>query len=124
MSTPIPSDDEQIWQPSLDAMIAAPDYHEVMLENDRVRVLRTRIPPGHRTPIHTHRWAGVLYILSWSQFIRYDDKDNILLDTRTVEALQVPPTVLWSAPLLPHSLENVGENDLHLIAVELKEGAL
>ena len=106
---------------SLDALVAAPGHHRVLLENDRVRVLDTRIAPGQRTPVHTHRWPSVLYVLSWSHFIRYDDVGNVLLDSRTVESLQSPPAILWSAPLPPHSAENVGEADLHVISVELKD---
>ena len=30
----------------LNAVIAAPGHHEVILENDRVRVIRVTIPPG------------------------------------------------------------------------------
>jgi hypothetical protein len=115
------SQQEWTWPESLDALTAAPDYHRVILENERVRVLDTSIPAGDHTPIHTHRWPGVLYVLSWSDFVRYDDKGNVLLDSRTVEALKTPPTVLWSAPLPPHSLENVGGADLHVISVELKD---
>ena len=114
------SQQESVWPDFLDALVAAPDHHKVILENDRVRVLETRIPPGDRTPVHTHRWPSVLYVLSWSDFIRYDDKGEVLLDSRTVDALKTPPTVLWSAPLPPHSLENVGEADVHIISVELK----
>src|SRR5947208_3666833 len=109
------------WPDSLDALTAAPDYHKLLLENERVRVLDTWVPAGDRTPIHTHRWPAVLYVLGWSNFVRYNDKGEVLLDSRTVEALKVPPTVLWSAPLPPHSLENVGGADLHIISVELKE---
>jgi hypothetical protein len=53
--------------------------------------------------------------------VRYDDKGNILVDSRKIDAFKVPPEVVWSAPLPPHSLENVGEEDLHIISVELKE---
>src|SRR6266436_1188283 len=58
------------WPDSLDAMIAAPDHHEVLLENERVRVLDSRIKAGETVPVHTHRWASVLYILGTSDFIR------------------------------------------------------
>ena len=34
----------------LDAMTAAPDHHKVLLENDKVRVLDTRLGPGQQTP--------------------------------------------------------------------------
>ena len=117
-----PSDrQEWPWPDSLDALKAAPDYHRVILENERVRVLDASIRAGERTPVHTHRWPAVLYVLSWSDFVRYDDKGNVLLDSREVESLKVAPTVLWSAPLPPHSLLNIGAADMHIISVELKE---
>ena len=108
------------WPDSPDALTAAPDYHKVILENERVRVLDTSMRAGERTPVHTHRWPAVLYVLSWSDFIRYDDNGNVLLDSREVDALKVAPTVLWSAPLPPHSLLNIGTADMHIISVELK----
>ena len=109
------------WPDSLDALVAAPDHHRLMLENDRVRVLDTRIAPGDRTPVHTHRWPCAMYVLSWSDFVRYDDKGGVLLDSRTIDALKTPPEVLWGAALPPHSLENVGNTDVHVISVELKD---
>jgi hypothetical protein len=105
---------------SLDATIAAPHHHEVLLENDQVRVLDTRIGPGEQTPIHTHAWPGVLYVLSWSDFIRYDADGQVLLDSRTLSAAPDVGTTLWSAPLGPHSARNVGNQQLRVIAVELK----
>jgi quercetin dioxygenase-like cupin family protein len=68
------------WSDDLDALVAAPDHHTLLHENDRVRVLDTCIRPGDQTPVHTHRWPAALYILSWSQFVRYDDKGTVLLD--------------------------------------------
>lgn len=109
------------WPESLDALIAAPQNHKLLLENDHVRVLDTIIEPGDRTPIHTHRWPSAMYVVSWSDFIRYNDTGEVILDSRTAESLKVPPAVLWSPPLPPHSLENVGEQTLRVISVELKE---
>ncbi len=34
----------------VDAMLSAPDHHEVILENDQVRVLDTRLGRGETTP--------------------------------------------------------------------------
>ena len=119
---PLPgaADDAQ-WPAELDAPPAAPGHHTLLFENDRVRVRDTHIAPGARTPIHTHRWPGVLYILSWTTFVRYDAQGGVLRDSRTVPALQAPPPAIWSAPLPPHALEKIGATELHLIAVELKE---
>ena len=105
----------------LDALIAAPNHHRLLMENERVRVLETVIAAGDRTPIHTHRWPGVLHILSWSHFIRFDDQGKIMLGSQKVEALLNPPSIQWGAALPTHSLENIGETELRLIAMELKD---
>ena len=112
------------WPDDLDALVAAPNQHTLLFENERVRVLETRVVAGDRTPVHTHRWPGVLYVLSWSNFVRYDDRGNVLVDSRNVEAFKSPPTVVWSRPLPPHSLQNIGDTDLAIIAVELKDDAV
>jgi hypothetical protein len=46
------------WPAELDGPIAAPDQHNVLFENDRVRVLETTIRVGEVTPLHTHGHAG------------------------------------------------------------------
>ena len=107
-------------QHPLDAMTAAPDHHDVLLENDRVRVLDTNIRPGERTPIHAHMWPAALYVLSWSDFLRRDEDGNVLVDSRTMDPRPAPGDALWLPPLMPHSIENIGDADLHIIAVEVK----
>jgi quercetin dioxygenase-like cupin family protein len=104
----------------LDAMAAAPEHHTVLLENDSVRVLDTRLGPGQRTPIHTHKWPAVLYVMAWSEFVRYDVAGNVLVDSRTLPSRPAPATALWSAPLVPHWVHNVGDGELRVLAVELK----
>jgi quercetin dioxygenase-like cupin family protein len=105
----------------LDAMSAAPDHHSILMENEQVRVLDTRLGPGERTPLHTHEWAGALYVLSWSDFVRRDACGAILADSRTMATAPKPGDALWLPPLPPHQVENVGDRDLHIIAVELKQ---
>ena len=125
MNNPIKSDamtgEQELWPEGLDALIASPENHTLMFENDKVRVLDTHIPPGETTKIHTHRWPGVLYILSWSQIVRYDDKGNVIYDSRKDASVPDPSTARWSPQLPPHRLENVGTTHFHLINVELKQ---
>lgn len=109
------------WPDELDALAAAPDHHMLLLENERVRVLNTVIPPGEKTPVHTHRWPAVFYIISWGQFVRYDDAGKVMVDSRQVPALANPVDVLWSDALPPHALENVGKTEIRIISVELKD---
>lgn len=105
---------------SLDAMARTPRHHEILLENDKVRVLDTRVSPGDRTPVHAHEWPAALYVLSWSDFVRYDPDGNVLLDSRTMSEKPGIGTALWAGPIGPHYVHNVGLTELRIIAVETK----
>ena len=114
-----PTDDSGTAHP-LDAMATAPAHHELLLENRAVRVLDTRLGPGERTPVHAHEWPAVLYVLSWSDFVRYDPQGNVLLDSRTFASKPAVESALWGAPIGPHYVENVGSGVLRILAVEIK----
>ncbi|MFN2323095.1 MAG: SDR family NAD(P)-dependent oxidoreductase [Trueperaceae bacterium] len=108
------------WAPELDALAAAPEHHELLFENERVRVLTTRIPAGETTAVHTHRWPSVLVVDRWAPFVRRDGDGVVVLDSRTVPSTASPAPAIWSAPLPPHSLENVGDDELRVLSVEVK----
>jgi len=112
------------WPDSLDALQAAPDYHDLLLENDQVRVIYTHIPPGALVPIHTHRWPSVAYLLSWSDFIRRDHQGNVLMDSRQAGEPPAMPSTSWLAPLPPHTVENIGAAEIRIFIVELKTPSL
>lgn len=105
---------------SLDAIVAAPKHHRLLFENDRVRVLDTRIAPGDTVPLHTHCWPAVHHVVGWSDFVRRDEHGVVQVDTRGKPGVAVG-TVLWSGPLGPHTLENVGPVELHVVSTELKD---
>ena len=117
-----PQQTNDAWPPELDALRAAPEHHELLMENDRVRVLRTRIPPGETTALHTHRLPAVYLIESWSPFVRRDGEGAVTLDSRTVQGMERPAGPIWSPPLPPHTLENVGDAEIRLVSVEVKTG--
>ena len=109
------------WPPELDAVIAAPGHHQLIFENDRIRLLDTRIPVGDKVPVHTHRWPGVYYTIRFSHFVRRDGEGTVVFDSR---ALTSPMAgAAWLENLPPHSVENVGDVEIHLISVETKEPA-
>jgi len=109
------------WPDDLDALTAAPQHHKLLFENEFVRVLDTRIPPNEITAIHTHRFSASLYILSWSDFVRLDDKGNVIFDSRTLAEALLPGSAGWTGSFAPHALQNVGMKDLHVISVEHKK---
>ena len=110
------------WPDELDALVAAPDHHHLLLENERVRVLETVIPARETTAIHTHRWPNVQYVVSGADFVRRDGDGKVTLDTRTESGPPKPSAVSWSGPIPPHSLESVDDVELCVIMVELKDG--
>jgi len=102
-------------------MIKAPNHHFILLENSRVRVLDTKVRPGERTPVHGHEWYAALYVLSWSDFVRFDAVGNVLMDSRTMPTKPTVGSAFWGGPIGPHYVENVGVTDLHIVAVEIKD---
>lgn len=109
------------WPDSLDAVVAAPKHHKLVFENDQMRILDTHIPPGDLVPVHTHRWPAVYYTIVPGDFIRRDGEGNVLLDTRISSRPGPPGKGVWIENLPPHSVENVGANEIHLISCELKK---
>jgi predicted metal-dependent enzyme (double-stranded beta helix superfamily) len=101
-------------------MAAAPDHHRVLLENERVRVLDTRLAPGDTTPVHEHGWPAVLHVLSWSDFVRIDRTGKVVLDSRAAGMAPQAGAILWGPALSAHAVRNVGARELHVIAIELK----
>ncbi|HEX5431143.1 MAG TPA: hypothetical protein VFW83_04205 [Bryobacteraceae bacterium] len=112
MKTPWP------WPDSLDAVIAAPRHHTLVFENERVRVLDTRIPAGDTVPVHTHRWPAVYYGIQTAHFIRRDGEGRVTFDSRTASGPRPPAN--WMECLEPHSVENVDTSEIRLISFELK----
>jgi len=110
----------EAWPHELDAVIASPEHHRFVMENDQVRVLETIIQPGETTAIHTHQWPASTYFLSWSDCIRRDGEGNVLMDSRQVGKEPSPGSAAWTPILGPHSLENIGDRPIHVITVEVK----
>jgi quercetin dioxygenase-like cupin family protein len=112
----------QIHPESLDGVIAAPEHHRVIFENERVRVVELRVKPGETVPVHTHRWATVNYVVSLSDFLSYDADGNIKLDSRAVKTDIKEGAVFYLPPYPPpHKVENIGASEIQGIAVELKD---
>ena len=105
----------------LDGVVAAPEHHRILFENDRVRVVETSIPVGDITPVHTHLSPAVQYVVSGSHFVRRDPSGEVLMDTRKADPPFVWPRVMWSESNPVHTLENTGDQDLVVISIELRD---
>ena len=53
-------------------------------------------------------WPAFHQIESWSPFVRRDGAGEVTLDSRAAPGPERPAGPIWSPPLPPHTLENVG----------------
>ncbi len=114
--------DPATWPPEKDAVVAAPNNHKVLLDNESVRVLDVTVAPGEVEPVHSHRWRSVLYILEAGDFIDRDAGGKVIFDTRSLQTPLKLPLTMWKEPEAPHSVENLSNSKtIHLVRVELKK---
>ena len=108
------------WPDELDAIVAAPGNHQVLLENDRVRVIHTTVAIGATTPLHTHRWPSVEYVLSATYLVRGDGEGTVVFDPGAARGVASVGSFV-GATVPPHSVENVGDTELRVVMVELED---
>ncbi len=115
------SGDPAEWPAELDAVIAAPKNHKILLENDEVRVLEVSVSPGEKESLHHHKWPSVLYIQEAGDFIDYDKDGKVIFDTRKLPEPLSFPLTMQKGPEAPHSVVNLSKTTpIRLIRVEMK----
>src|SRR5690606_33309715 len=97
----------------LDVLQVIPENYTLLLENEYVRVIEARIPPGTTEPLHRH--------LSGVSIAMTDYSIEHLQPTGewTPSMKREPGTVYWSEGSV-HQVRNVGETYSHTIRIELK----
>ena len=96
----------------LDAVDLDPDHYKVEFENEKVRVLRIKYPPGANSVMHDHP-EGVVVILN-NQKGKFTKPSG--------ESFTVSPkagTVFWSNSTR-HLPENLGDDTTDVIQIEFK----
>ena len=107
----------------MDAVVAAPGSHTVLLENSRVRVLQVTIPPGVTEPVHTHQWPSVMQIEAPQPltYITYAEQDGKWVEAKRFDVPMGKPTkAQWMSPEGPHAVQNRGPANYRAIRIELK----
>ena len=86
---------------------------KVLLENARVRVQYHDVAVGETVPLHSHP-SYVAYVLKpYKAKLKRADGTETLVDRK-------PGDVFWS-DAVTHSVQNLGDNDIHNLIVELKD---
>jgi quercetin dioxygenase-like cupin family protein len=94
-----------------DATIAAPAAHEVVLENEHVRVISAQASPGHQSPMHSH--PPMVIISMDTARVRLTSPDG----TETIISLR-PGMVFW-ADSQAHEWELLS-GEVNAIGIEVK----
>ncbi len=110
------------WPESADAVAAAPDSHEVLIDNESVRVLRVRIEPGEREPAHTHRWPSVMIVDGPARIRYYDADGKLRFETPEGREAASEPHPNWMGPEGLHAVENIDDRPFLAWRIELKDG--
>jgi quercetin dioxygenase-like cupin family protein len=97
-----------------DVMVAAKGPYQLLMENDRVRVMEVKLKPGQKAAMHNHPNSHVVYVKTDSKLkLTFPDgKDNVV-------DLKAGQTLWLDAG--PHEAENVGMTDFDNLVIEVKK---
>jgi len=112
------------WPDSLDALVAAKDYHKLIFKTADFRILEVTVPSGQLDPIHTHKGNSIVWVVNTSPILynTFDiDKNNQLIQVKQ-DTIRIKPEELnignWEKPEPPHSVENIGKDLFKLYRIE------
>jgi len=94
-----------------DATIADPDVHQVMLENDHVRIFRALAAHGYKSPMHSHPPRVIVSLGTGRLRLTLPDGKKQILDLS-------PGQVLWIGDA-EHSWELLA-GEVNVVVVEVK----
>jgi hypothetical protein len=97
----------------LDVLKVIPENYKLIIDNQFVRVIEARVPPGTVEPPHRHM-RGVSVCMT-----EYTVESRAVPDGEWVRSERKLGTVYWSDASL-HQLRNVGKTTSHTIRIELK----
>jgi oxalate decarboxylase/phosphoglucose isomerase-like protein (cupin superfamily) len=95
-----------------DAVTIAPHLHEIIFENDKMRVLKVTVKPGDTAGMHWHP-ENINYILKPGK-LRFNKPDGSTVDVDLTEGQ------VTSSPESSHAVENIGDSEVQTVQVELK----
>jgi hypothetical protein len=95
-----------------DPVKVAPKQYSVLLENDRVRVLKGCLKPGERIPMHSHPARVIYELADHASRFTFPDAPAVVSRSSAGE-------VKWGNPVT-HSEENIGTTEGCALIIELK----
>ncbi|HYU41262.1 MAG TPA: hypothetical protein VEQ84_03860 [Vicinamibacteria bacterium] len=96
----------------LDPVRVAGDTHRLAFENQFVRVLDVRLPPGKVEPRHRHPHGMSVYFTDWEAKVTPDGKPTEVHPRKA-------GTFAWNEAVI-HAVQNAGGTEGHILRIELK----
>ena len=96
-----------------DMVKVAPKNCTVLVDNDRVRVVRVIVKPGEKLEMHSHP-ANIVYSLTGGK-VKHTSPDG-----KSEEREMKAGTARWSEPET-HASENTGTAESRVLVIELKK---
>ncbi len=90
-----------------------PETHKVVLDNDQIRMLDVRIPPGQKIGMHSHPPNSVYYVTDCK--LKATGADG-----KTQMAEPKAGTAIFRGGETKHAVESVGTSECHLVQTEFK----
>jgi quercetin dioxygenase-like cupin family protein len=104
--------DREVLVESKDSTIVAPEVHQVVFENEHVRVIDARAANGAKVAMHSHPPMLFIGVGSGRQKVTLPDGETQVLDLN-------PGMVAWRDDPLEHAWELLA-GEVHVILVEVK----
>lgn len=99
----------------LHATIVDPDAHQVLFENEHVRVIQARASHGWASAMHSHQPMLVVNLGTGRQKVTWADGTTQIIDLN-------PGAVVWQDDAFDHSWELLA-GDVNVVLVEVKSAA-
>lgn len=98
-----------------DALVAAPETHVLVFENEEVRVLKLTLMPGQKEKMHHHPWKSVMICEVGIRARYHNHKGEIVFEQ------SVPAGIYWLEPEGLHGVENVDNKTFYGYRIEIKK---
>ncbi|NGX60309.1 MAG: hypothetical protein KR126chlam3_01480 [Chlamydiae bacterium] len=98
-----------------DAVLKAPEWHHIVLENPYIRILEITVKPGEKVPFHTHQWDSITISIQGSKFQIDDTMGNVQIEDWEEVAEFLEKTID------PLSYTNLGDQEFKALSFEIKE---
>lgn len=108
------------WPAEFDALAAAPENHQLLYEDDWIRVISVSVKPGETERPHHHRWPSV-FVIDRLCKLRDFDGDGHEIPLPVPPEYELPLTI--NMPPQPmHFVRNEDTVGFHGTRVEFKKG--